>query len=114
MDIYFYSMPSHGRLRRTSMTIKFIGNQSASNPSSTIHFKLSWKNTKIFSFFVLLFLLICNVLPAGQAAGMAPSIVQAVSTHTFTAIADSYVEELHPANNNGTQTTLQVENVSKH
>jgi calcineurin-like phosphoesterase family protein len=96
------------------MTVKLIDSQSVSKPTYTMYFKISWKHTKVFSLLVLLILLIVNVFQSGQAASSDPSIFQAVSTRTFAAIADSYVEELHPNRNNGTQNTLEVENVSKH
>lgn len=98
------------------MTVKFIDKQSGSpkKPISTLLFKISLKNIKFFSWLILALVVIANVLPSAQVASLAPSELQAVTTRTFTAIADSYVDELHPANNNGTQTTLQVENVSKH
>lgn len=98
------------------MTVRFIDDRSGSQtkPGSTTVFKIFLKNTKVFSLLVLALIVLVNVLPSGQAASLAPAIPQAVTTKTFTAIADAYVDELHPANNNGTQTTLQVENASKH
>ena len=71
---------------------------------------------KIFSALILTIMLIVNALPAGAVSTpFNPNHgldLQTASTLTFVANADTYVEELHPAANNGTLDYLQVESAN--
>ena len=79
--------------------------------------KLRLVRLRVFSTVTLISLLIVDAPPAGAASTPFnpnhPGLgLQAVSTLTFAANADAYVEELHPAANNGTVDYLQVESAN--
>jgi len=63
-------------------------------------------------------MLITNGLPGASTSPVAKSLnehsksIQAATTLSFVAIADAYVEELHPTTNNGTTDYLQVESAN--